>query len=104
METLERNYFMIIYLLLSVLMAGCAGTSVNESTGEYLDDTVVSTKVKSQLAASEKTSMLAIDVETFKGVVQLSGFVNTIAEKEAAGQIAKKVAGVLDVKNNIIIK
>lgn len=104
MKYLARNYLIIVCLMLSVFVAGCAGTSVNESTGEYLDDTVVTTKVKSKLAESEKTSALAIDVDTFKGIVQLSGFVNSIAEKEAAAQIAEEVPGVLEVKNNILIK
>jgi osmotically-inducible protein OsmY len=96
------KYLMCITLILA--FAGCAGTRTKESTGGYVDDSVITTKVKADLVADPVTKARAISVETFKGVVQLSGFVNTSLEKEKAGEIARNVRGVVDVKNNISVK
>lgn len=90
--------------LVSVIVVGCAGNSKEVSLGEYVDDSVITSKVKAELAASDKTSALAIEVDTFKAVVQLSGFVNTVAEKQAASRISKDVPGVRVVENDIIVK
>lgn len=94
----------LVCIALIVAFAGCAATRTRESTGGYVDDSVITTKVKSDLVADPVTKARAISVETFKGVVQLSGFVNTVQEKEKAGEIARNVKGVVDVKNNINIK
>ncbi len=94
----------IAWILSMVVMVGCAGTPTQTSTGEYIDDTVVTTNVKSELARSDQTSALSIGVETFKGVVQLSGFVDSSSEKKAAMRIAKHVPGVRGVENVIIVK
>ncbi len=83
---------------------GCAATPTKESTGEYVDDSSITTKVKAELVRDDTTKAREIKVETFKGVVQLSGFVDTAEEKARAGQIASGVAGVKDVKNNIAVK
>ncbi|MDV3242477.1 MAG: BON domain-containing protein [Methylocaldum sp.] len=83
------------------MVVGCAGSKTRESTGEYLDDTAVTTKVKSALLRDEVVKGLDIQVETFKGTVQLSGFVNTASEKQRAEAIARDVAGVRSVKNDI---
>lgn len=87
-----------------VLLAGCAGTRTQASTGEYIDDSLVTSKVVSQLAVSDETSALDIEVETHKGVVQLSGFVDSSSEKHAAKRIAESVDGVREVENNLIVK
>lgn len=90
--------------ILIVLLAACASTSTKSSTGEYVDDSVITTKVKSLLANDDFLKSFQISVETYKGVVQLSGFVNSQAAVNKAGQIARSVQGVTSVKNDLIVK
>lgn len=89
---------------LSLLPAGCAGTSTRESTGEYVDDASISTKVKAAFVRDPVVKALQVKVDTFKGVVQLSGFVDTPDQKARAEQIARSTPGVQSVTNNISIK
>lgn len=84
--------------------AGCASTRTSDSTGEYVDDAVMTTKIKSALLGDDAVKSFAVSVETVKGVVQLSGFVNTPEQKSAAGRDAAAVRGVVEVKNNLIVK
>ena len=91
-------------LAVGVLSGGCASTRTTDSTGQYVDDTVITTRVKSALLGDETVKSFAISVETFKGVVQLSGFVDKAAQKSAAGDDAASVPGVKNVKNNLIVK
>lgn len=91
-------------LALGTLLGGCASTPTSDSTGEYIDDTVVTTKIKSALLGNDDVKSFAVSVETVKGVVQLSGFVNTPEQKAAAGRVASGVRGVVSVKNNLIVK
>lgn len=84
--------------------SGCAGTATRESTGEYVDDSVITTKVKAALLGDRQVSGMSVNVETFKGAVQLSGFVDTEAERMEAERIAAGVSGVRSVSNNIIVK
>jgi osmotically-inducible protein OsmY len=91
-------------LALGVQLSGCASTRTRDSTGEYVDDTVITTKVKSALLRDDLVKSFAVSVETVKGVVQLSGFVNNATQKSAAGRDAAAVIGVSDVKNNLIVK
>jgi len=86
------------------LLSACAGSPTKESTGEYIDDSVITTKVKTALLRDEQVSTTAIKVETFKGMVQLSGFVATDQEREKAGQLAQSVSGVKEIKNDIRVK
>lgn len=88
----------------AALSSGCAGTSTKASTGEYIDDSVITTKVKAALIKNDTTPGGSISVETFKGVVQLSGFVDTEAQKLRAGDVSRSIEGVLDVVNNITVK
>ena len=88
----------------AALMVGCAATPTQESTGEYFDDTTLTTKVKTALLADKDVSGLAINVETFKGSVQLSGFAGSEAERAKAAQLAKGVKGVKAVENDIRLK
>lgn len=90
--------------LVAVVLAGCAATAKQESTGEYIDDTAITTQVKTALVANKEVSAMAINVETFKGTVQLSGFANSVQEKEKAAEVARTVAGVKSVKNDIRLK
>ena len=89
---------------LTSFTAGCAATPTRESTGEYVDDSTITTKVKAALVNDPLVKALDVKVETFKGVVQLSGFVNTEAEKLQAGNVAGTVNGVTSVKNSIVVK
>lgn len=91
-------------LALGALLGGCAATATRDSTGQYVDDTVITTKVKSALLGDEAVKSFAVSVETTKRVVQLSGFVNTPEQKVAAGRDAWGVAGVKDVRNDLIVK
>jgi hyperosmotically inducible protein len=93
------------FLFAAVLgLVGCAGTPTKESTGEYVDDATITTKVKAALLKDDAVKSFQVQVDTFKGVVQLSGFVDNSDQKSAAARDATMVAGVSDVKNNITIK
>nr|WP_026223644.1 BON domain-containing protein [Methylosarcina fibrata] len=94
----------LLSLLLIVSLAGCAGSKRYESTGEYIDDSVLTTKVKASILGDSKLKVLQIDVETFKGIVQLSGFVDTPEAAERAVQLARTVKGVKQVNNSLIVK
>ena len=91
-------------LALGGLAGGCASTPTKDSTGEYVDDATITTKVKSALLGDEAVKSFEIKVETFKGVVQLAGFVDTADQKAAAEKDASAVAGVKDVKDNLAVK
>jgi osmotically-inducible protein OsmY len=91
-------------LALIATFAACAATRTQESTGEYVDDSVITTKVKSLLAADDFLKSFQIGVETFKGVVQLSGFVNSQEAVNKAVKITKSVKWVKDVKNDLVVK
>ncbi len=84
--------------------AGCASTRTQRSAGESIDDTVILTKVKADLAADPVAKATQIDVEVYKGVVQLNGFVDSQANRDRAGQVARQVAGVTQVKNNLQVQ
>jgi hyperosmotically inducible protein len=86
------------------LAGGCAATPTHDSTGQYIDDTGITTKVKAALLKDDLVKSFEIKVETMKGVVQLSGFVDTSEQKFAAGKDAASVSGVTDVSNNLIVK
>ena len=100
-----RSFLVILGLGTSVLILapGCASTATRASTGEYIDDSVITTKVKTALVRDDSTPASAIKVETFKGAVQLSGFVDTEAQKTEAGIVASRVEGVKQVVNNIVV-
>lgn len=83
-------------------MVACASTRTHESTGEYIDDSVITTKVKTLLARDDFFKSFQIGVETYKGIVQLSGFVNSQQAVDKAGQIARSVQGVNSVKNHLL--
>jgi len=82
----------------------CASTPQQSSTGEVVDDSVITTKIKTQLAADELLKAFQVSVETRKGIVELSGFVDSQNAKDKAGQIARGVEGVKSVKNALIVK
>jgi len=90
--------------LAMVTAMGCASTSKSESTGEYFDDTVITTKVKSAIVDEPTLKSAEINVETFKGIVQLSGFVANPDNAGTATRVAQGVKGVKSVKNDIRVK
>jgi len=90
--------------LLPLTITGCASTPYRESTGEYIDDSTITAKVKAALAKDPDVSAMQVNVETYKGVVQLSGFVNNKDVKHKAAQLARDVGGVRKVENNIVVK
>ena len=102
----KRNiviHFLVILMMIATF-AACASTRTHESTGEYVDDSVITTKVKSLLAEDDFLKSFQISVESFKGTVQLSGFVNSQKAVDKAGEIARSVKGVQSIKNNLIVK
>lgn len=100
-----NKYLSAVFLAVALGSAvGCASTSTEKGTGEYIDDAVITTKVKTALINDPLTKAYQIEVETYKGVVQLSGFVATQAEVNKATEVARGVAGVTSVKNDIRIK
>jgi osmotically-inducible protein OsmY len=102
----KRNLFIRCFLLMMLIASfvACASTSKQEGAGEYVDDSVITTKVKSLIAADDFLKSFQISVETYKGIVQLSGFVGTQMAVNKAGEIARGVQGVKSVKNDLIVK
>ena len=91
-------------LPLAIGLTGCAGDRYNQSTGQRIDDNRTAERVKDALAHDPQYKYDGVNVVAFKGVVQLSGFVNTKAQKSTAGDVAKKVEGARDIENNITVK
>jgi len=89
---------------LLVSLAACAPTPTREGTGEYIDDSVITGKVKAAFAADPTVKATQVQVETFKGTVQLSGFVDSRESAEKAVEIARGVKGVKSVKNDTVIR
>ncbi len=85
-------------------VAGCASTPTKEGTGEYVDDSVLTAKVKASIFNEPSLKSTEINVETFKGTVQLSGFVAQPSDIARAGELARGVKGVTSVKNDIRVK
>jgi hypothetical protein len=100
-----RGIFLIFLLtLFTTFAAACAATPTHESTGGYIDDSTITAKVKTNLAQDAKVSATDVHVKTYKGVVDLSGFVNSQSEISEAGLVAGQVSGVKSVHNNLIVK
>lgn len=99
------KYFYALFLAVTLVsVVGCASTSQREGTGEYMDDSVITTKVKAAILDEPTLKVAEIIVETFKGVVQLSGFVSSQAAANKAVEVARSVKGVKSVKNDMRIK
>ena len=94
----------VIGLLLVALMAGCAGSATQESTGEYIDDSSITASVKAAIYNDPMLKVGQISVESHKGVVQLSGFVDSRQAATRAAELARSVKGVKSVKNSLIVK
>jgi hyperosmotically inducible protein len=99
------KYLSAAFLSLTLLTAvGCASTATSEGTGEYVDDVMITSKVKAAILGEPTLKSAEINVETFKGIVQLSGFVSSQAAANKAVEVARTVKGVKSVKNDMRIK
>jgi len=104
MKTPNKFLSAFVVSLALLTAAGCASTKTHEGTGEYVDDSVITSKVKAAILHEDSLSSAEINVETFKGVVQLSGFVNSVADTNKAVQVARSIGGVKSVKNDMRLK
>lgn len=98
------NILSLLVFVILVTSLGCASTPTQEGTGEYIDDSAITAKVKTAILQEPTLSSAEINVETFKGVVQLSGFVGSGAEINKAVEVARRVSGVKSVRNDMRIK
>lgn len=99
------KYLSALFLAFTLVsLMGCASTSKQESTGQYMDDSVITTKVKAAIFNEPNLKSTEINVETFKGVVQLSGFVSSQAAINKAVEVTRAVGGVKSVKNDMRVK
>lgn len=94
----------LVCIVLVVAFVGCASTPTKESTGQYVDDSTITTKVKAAIFNDPALKVFQINVETFKGEVQLSGFVDSSQSVKRAGEVARGVGGVKSVKNSLVVK
>jgi osmotically-inducible protein OsmY len=100
----HRILCFLVCITLVTAFLGCASTPTREGTGEYVDDSAITTKVKAAILNEPSLKVFQISVETFKGKVQLSGFVDSSRSVNKAGEVARNVTGVRSVKNNLIVK
>ena len=100
----HRILSVLICIGLIAVFLGCASTQKREGTGEYIDDSAITTKVKAATCNEPSLKVFQINVETFKGEVQLSGFVDNAQSVKKAGEVARGVQGVKSVKNSLIVK
>ena len=98
---LPKFFTAFLSIILLTIFLGCASTPKQSGTGEYFDDTVITTKVKAAILQESSLKSAEINVETFKGVVQLSGFVNSPTDINQAVEVARSVEGVKSVKNDM---
>lgn len=91
-------------LVVLASVSACAAIEGRETAGNYVDDATVSTKVRAELVKDQALKAFDIHVETMQDVVQLSGFVDSTAQKAQAERIARSINGVRDVRNNIIVR
>jgi len=104
MQNITRKLATLFGIVLVAMALGCASTAKQEGTGEYVDDTVITGKVKAAILNEPTLKSAEINVETFKGVVQLSGFVSSAANEALAMQVTRTVGGVKSVKNDMRLK
>ena len=104
MQQKTRLISLVVCLILSVAIIGCAGDRTTRSTGQAIDDSAVANKVKMALYADKEVNGSQIEVEVFKGVVQLSGFVDSATQAQKAVQIARNTDGVKEVRNSMLVK
>ncbi|MBJ6723735.1 BON domain-containing protein [Geomesophilobacter sediminis] len=104
MGRLLRIAAVILNLGLVAAISGCAHTTKSETAGQYVDDSVITSKVKGEIFREPGLKSLQINVKTYQGVVQLSGFVDSTDSARKAGDIARSVQGVREVRNDLVVK
>jgi osmotically-inducible protein OsmY len=104
MVKMYRVLQLLVCIGLITVFMGCAATQKNESADQYVDDSVITTKVKAAIFNETTLKTLQINVKTYKGVVQLSGFVDSTQSATRAGAVARQIEGVKEVKNDLIVK
>ncbi len=102
--TMTKRFYSLFFAVCMLILAGCAATPQKASTGQIIDDSVITTKVKAAIFEEPNLKSLQISVETYKGIVQLSGFVNASAISLRAAEVARKVDGVQGVRNSLVVK
>jgi osmotically-inducible protein OsmY len=100
----QRGFTIFVLAIVLASAWGCGSTAKTEGTGEYVDDSVITAKAKAAILNDSSLKVNEINVETFKGVVQLSGFVRSQTDIDKAVQVARGVAGVKSVKNDMRVK
>ncbi|MBK7954641.1 MAG: BON domain-containing protein [Candidatus Accumulibacter sp.] len=104
MNPISKYLSAVVLAVTLVTAVGCSSTAKQEGTGEYVDDSVITTKVKAAVFNEPLLKSAEINVETFKGVVQLSGFVSSQSAANKAVEVARAVGGVKSVKNDMRVK
>ena len=104
MMTIRNVMKMLLVATVMATVAACSSSPTRESTGEYVDNSVITAKVKSELAQDSLGTLLDVEVSSFRDVVQLSGFVDSEEDKARAEEIASAVEGVSSVDNSLIVK
>lgn len=104
MLKLNRLLQLLVCICLTSLCTACAATPKHESTGQYVDDSVITTKVKAAIFNEATLKMFQINVKTYKAVVQLSGFVDSSQSVTKAAEVARTVDGVVSVENGLVVK
>src|SRR5450830_1566534 len=102
--TMSKRFAAFFFAMFMLALAGCSSTPQQASTGQIIDDSVITTKVKAAIFEEPNLKTLQISVETYKGIVQLSGFVNSSAVSLRAAEVTRKVEGVKGVKNSLVVK
>lgn len=104
MDTSNFLRSVLVAAALSGTVAGCAAVSGRETAGEYVDDSTITTRVKSAIFGEPSLKSMQVSVETFQNVVQLSGFVDSGSAKAKAGDLARNVSGVTGVRNDLVVR
>jgi hyperosmotically inducible protein len=104
MRKASKSLNILFMTALLALTVACDATSGRETAGEYIDDSTITTKVKSSLLNEPSMKSMQVNVKTFQNVVQLSGFVDNTNTKVRAGQIARSTEGVKDVQNDLVVR
>ena len=104
MKEFYRSSKFLLFLGVFFLLLVSTGSAQSETPGQYLDDSIITTKVKAAIFQEDSLKSLQIEVETYKGTVQLSGFVDSKASVKKAGEVAEKIEGVKSVKNDLTVK
>ena len=95
---------LLVFLGLLTALLGCESTDKTQSTGQILDDSVITTRVKAAIFEEPALKTMQINIKTFKGVVQISGFVDSVQNSLKAGEVVASVPGITEVKNDLVIK